>query len=369
MPDGQLDVGLGAVGPVVAAVDFSGESQGAAAQAALEADLREAALLLVSVVPPGTGAGRPVPRQGGDGSVRTAGDTARADLRHLVGQLPPAPRRKVTTVAPVGAPAQVLARLSGRAELLVLGARGTGGHRLWAAGAVGRPLLRTATCPVLVAGRGRTRREERGSRLVVVAAGESDARTGVAVDVGLAQAVRRGADLLLVQPYAVRAGEDGAAALRRARGRSSAALAPWGVPAARLPGVVLTTVHTTEPPGPALVHHARAAELVVVGAGPPPADPGYAVLLDSLPCGVVVVPPGLGDRRESCRAAYRQALRGELERTVPRADGCTTVEELDDVWRVGVASPPVGDAVPLAWRLCLERSAEPLPGRSGEAGW
>jgi hypothetical protein len=238
-----------------------------------------------------------------------------------------------------------------------------------------RPLLRSAGCPVLVAGRAPASRAS-GTRLVVVTAAGGGAAAGVAVDVALAQAVRRRADLLLVQPYAVGPEEDAAAALRRARVRSAAALAPWGSRGARLPGVVLTTVHTTEQPAPALVHHARSAELVVVGTAPvraepppqPPVDPTCAAVLDSLACGVVVVPAGLGDRREGCRAAYREALRRELERTVPRADGCTTVDELDDAWRVGVASPPVGDDVPLAWRLCLERAAQTPAGRSGDAG-
>jgi hypothetical protein len=270
------------------------------------------------------------------------------------------PGLPVTARAFAGRPAAALRALSRAGSLLVLGARGHGEHRLWAAGSVCHPLLEGAACPVLVAGRG----HGGGSHLVVVHIADGDLPDPSAevptVDVGVAQAVRRGADLLLLHPYERRPEEEDAAALRRARTWTSRMMQLLGGPGGRLPGVVVSSVHTTQPHAAALVDHGQGAELVVVGAGAP--DRHVAAALDVLPCSVVVVPPAVADRREGCRAAYRQALLEELARHPDRADGCTTPEELDDAWRVGVASPAVGDRVPLTWRACLQRAATAVPG-------
>lgn len=344
MPDGRLDVGLGAPLPVVAGVDGSVASVAAAHEAAHEAVLRGAVLELVAVpraeVPAPRGSARAVP-----GAV----DDLAAGLAELHPGLPVAAR------AVPGGPAGVLASLSREAGLLVLGARGAGGRRAWARGSVVGAVLRSARCPVLL-GRRDTGLSGAAARVVVVHAEGDLARALPLVDVALAAAARRGAALLVLRPYAPGPGEDAPRALRRVRGVTAALLDSLCLDLVPEHPVV-TTVHTRDAGPSALAWHARDAEQVVVDAARL-LDDGFTTVLAGLRAGVVAVPRGARDRREGCLALYRQTLLAELAATPRRGDGCRTPEELDDAWRVGTARPAVGTGVATAWQACLQAAVD-----------
>lgn len=347
MPNGLLDVGLSEPRPVVAGLDGSVASVAAAYEAAHEAVLRGAALELVTV----PGREVPLPRRSGRVVPGLLDDVAASIAERYPG-LP------VTARSVPGRPAAVLTRLSGAASLLVLGATGVSG-RGWAAGSACRPVLARCDCPVLLAGANRGFGDQTEPLVVGAATGESgDADVPAVIDVALAEAVRRRADLLVLRPYVVRRGEDAAGALQRVRAGTTDALRSLGLEA-RHDGPAVTAVHTREPVGPALVQHAAGAQLVVVDAV---AARRHADRLAHLACAVVVVPSRAATRREASLAAYRQALVDELARTPQRQDGCTTPEQLDDAWRVGMASPAVSEPVAIAWRGCLQAA---LAGRAG----
>lgn len=333
VPDGALDIRLAEPDPVVVAVDGSPESLLAAHEGALEALLRGAPLRVVGV----------------DTPVDTLSDlTAR-----LTGLYP---GLSVAAQRTGGRAVDVLRRLSAESSVLVLGAPVVTSRTSALAGpAVCRELVRTSSCPLLVARGGSGPVDAAPGAVVAHAAGRLGAALPV-LDVAVAAAVRRHSPLRVVRPYLAGPGERPASALARVRGDTTRLLEVLGADAERA-GVPVTTVHTGDGGPRVIADHSRDAALVVLGGD---VATEYPWLVDESARTVLVVPHGARHRREACLEIYRQALLEELARTVPRPDGCTTPAELDDAWRVGVDLPAVGPRVPLAWRACLQGAAEPV---------
>ena len=80
-------------------------------------------------------------------------------------------------------------------------------------------------------------------------------------------------------------------------------------------------------------------------------------------CSVVGVPstPATSDGTSRLPLGYRLALLRELERTPGRPDGAVTVEDLDDVWHVGVACPPLSRETVDAWSACTAWPPRSVP--------
>ncbi len=125
---------------VVVGVDGSAHSDGAVDWAACAAALRGLRLRLVHVAPPEDGAGAdaapatPWPHQ-----------PPWPHQSHRPGTLP-----RVVEVRLTGDPVAALAAEAESAAMLVVGARGAGGHARPAPGSVARGVARTARCPVVL---------------------------------------------------------------------------------------------------------------------------------------------------------------------------------------------------------------------------
>jgi hypothetical protein len=195
------------------------------------------------------------------------------------------PTLVVSAQIEAGAPAAVLAGLSARAALLVLGAPR-------AAGATTGPLLRDASCPLLLV----PTREASGPppqrRRLVVAAVRADGSAPAVLQAAITEANRSGGHVRLVHRYAPRPtglGQDSArlfcSRLVRdiARGRRG-----------------VTSVVSGEALETMVARHAREADLFVV-AGGTPRRPGAdaqltQVVLDAAHGPVLVVPPAVVQR-------------------------------------------------------------------------
>ncbi|UER53438.1 universal stress protein [Kineosporiaceae bacterium SCSIO 59966] len=330
--DEALDIRLAEPDPVVVAVDGSPESRLAAHEGALEALLRGAPLRLVGV------------------------DTPVGTLSALTARLTGLyPGLSVAAQRAGGRAVDVLRRLSAESSVLVLGAPATNRTGALAGSAVCRELVRTSSCPLLVARGGSGPVDADPGVVVAHAAGRVAAALPV-LDAAVAAAVRRHSALRVVRPYLAGSGERPAAALARVRGDTTRLLAVLGADTEQA-GVSVTTVHTGDGGPRVIADHSRDAALVVLGGD---VATEYPWVVDESARTVLVVPHGARHRREACLEIYRQALLDELARTVPRPDGCTTPAELDDAWRVGMDLPAVGPRVPLAWRACLQGAAEPV---------
>ncbi len=139
---------------IIVGVDGSGHSRRALQWAMREAGLRHVALAVVTVLPapvlpatriywaaraePDTGAGLELVEK----AIREFVDTAGAGLG---GPVP-----AVTVAVTTGSPVEELVKASRDADLLVVGARGSGGFAGLLAGSVSVQVVHHAVCPVVV---------------------------------------------------------------------------------------------------------------------------------------------------------------------------------------------------------------------------
>lgn len=242
---------------IVVGVDGSTGADDACTWAAAEASRRGARLTVVVAWP----VGRALLAE--DDARRTA-ERAAANVasRH--------PEVVVDAVAHEGHPAEVLIRVAGGADLLVVGARGSGGFRRLLLGSVGVHCMHHAPCPIAV-----VRAPEGGPfagsdpaiRRIVVGVDGSNG-SDRAVDWAADEARRTGADLDILSSWMfagtssylmpVDLGVPGAAkqAAQEAQGRAEQAT----------PGLRARIVTCEDPPVVALIDAAHNADLVVVGS-------------------------------------------------------------------------------------------------------
>jgi hypothetical protein len=337
-------------GAVVVGYDGSPASRVAVDEAADEAARRGRPLAVVTVSAGSAPSGAVVDLAHPSTGPRTGAEDALAQVAQRVRDA--VPGLEVSAHALRGEAVSVLRRLSERAATVVLGATGWG-LASPGTGAVVRTLPLRAACSLLVV---RERARAAASGRAVVAAVEAADEASAVLDVSAAAAARRCAELRLVQVYS--------GATRGAAGEAARRL-PRTASAARLltddgPPTVTGQVCVARADDRALLTAAEGAELLVLavhpepGAGGPRIDATTRAALGSASAGVLLVPPrlpGLGGRSA---VGYRDALERELAAHPDRPDGCRSPEELDDAWRVGVASPAVGDDVVRAWRALAE---------------
>jgi nucleotide-binding universal stress UspA family protein len=122
-----------------------------------EAALREADLLVISVVPamasPWTG--NPLSVPDADNAVAHARQAAEEAVAKSAGQLGDRQPASVTVKAFTGFPAQALVDASRDADLLVVGSRGAGGFGELLLGSVGSQAAHHSICPVVIVRLGR----------------------------------------------------------------------------------------------------------------------------------------------------------------------------------------------------------------------
>jgi nucleotide-binding universal stress UspA family protein len=184
------------------------------------------------------------------------------------------------------------------AALLVVGARGQYEQPALQRYSISDILFRAAHCPVLAVPDTRSPHRPTRARPVVLA-GISEHPTDLAVArAAMAEAVRRGGDLHLVQSAADYAGEHPSEPQPLHPGLVTHLALPAGAP---MP--TISVFRTAEPPLPALRRHAAAATVLVVGgrAGALRGlvrDSVTRELLQDPPCPVLAIPRDLGDRPE-----------------------------------------------------------------------
>lgn len=180
--------------PVVVGVDGSASALRAVEFAATEAALRNRSLLIVHVRdwPP---AGIALPT-GPAGSVDATPRRAAAEILHDAAwhATRTAPHLTCTTRTLNGDPATVLLDLSEHAQLLTLGARGTGGFAGMIVGSVAARTTPHASCPVVLV------REATATGPVVVGVDGSPA-SSAALEFAADEADRRGTDLVAVHTW------------------------------------------------------------------------------------------------------------------------------------------------------------------------
>ncbi|MGK5739816.1 universal stress protein [Micromonospora sp. URMC 103] len=242
--------------PVVAGVDGSPASLGAAEEAARAAVLRARPLHLVHGYLHPLGYGVPVNPY--DLGVPAPTEAAQAMLERVAGDLAgrwPGLRVEVRQVP--GGPGATLVEESSRAELVVVGSRGLGGFTGLLLGSVGTQVAAHARCPVLVVRPAGEPVRAEGPVLVGVDGSEpAELAVGYAAD----EAARRGAALVLVHV----APDEGT---RTPDGDPDAVLAT-AIAAARgsHPGLTVTArTIRADSPARALVEASGDAALAVVG--------------------------------------------------------------------------------------------------------
>jgi nucleotide-binding universal stress UspA family protein len=142
---------------IVVGIDQSARAHVALEWAMREAAMRQAHVTVLSVIPamisPLTGGQLTVPD--GEKAVeraRQAAQEAVAKAAEAIGEAQPA---SVTIRAPEGYPARVLIDASRGADLVVVGARGTGGFAELLLGSVSSQVAHHAACPVVIVPSGR----------------------------------------------------------------------------------------------------------------------------------------------------------------------------------------------------------------------
>jgi nucleotide-binding universal stress UspA family protein len=273
---------------VVVGVDGSGPAAAAAGAATAEARRRLLPLRLVRALPGSvTGAaGGADPADPADpaaqhparsGPTRAAVTELAALRRTLLQHLPGG---SISTALRTGPPVWVLLQEATSAELLVVGATGTGrpGPHV---GAVAGAVARRSPCPVLVV-RAAAAPETAGAPVVVVV--DEGAGTGGLLSVAVLEAATRstGLEVVAMRPPGTGDGDDGAAlhAVVADLART------WPGVRVELRGPVERTVTT-------LVREARGAALLVVGRADPdghPTGPPLRALLAGATASVLVVP-------------------------------------------------------------------------------
>lgn len=141
-------------GPVVVGVDWSETSRDALRWAAAYASQYGADLMAVHVgpMPAGTDDDPPNARAGSGGPWAPAPDIV-SPVRRLIGQLSESfPSIRIELIEKPGNPSDVLAELArpGRAQMLVLGARGIGGFTALLMGSVADQVLHHAHIPIVI---------------------------------------------------------------------------------------------------------------------------------------------------------------------------------------------------------------------------
>ncbi|MDR6975980.1 nucleotide-binding universal stress UspA family protein [Streptomyces sp. 3330] len=289
--------------PVVVGIDGSAHSSVAADWAAREASSRGVPLHLVHASPSLPGAAVPLPAAdrlrdlGEQMLARTAADLGD---RH--------PRLEIRGEQTDDPPASALLAAARTAGLLVVGTRGTGGFDALAVGSVALRAAMAAPCPVVLVprrpvGAGAGMPAARDAAQVVVGF-DAHHPVGETADFAFSAAEARGADLRVVQAWALPAEsvssrtpavteEDRAAWEDQEVVRLSDALRAWRE---RYPRVTVRPDVVLLHPAEALLNASRGARLLVVGRR---ADPGAAEgrlgfvaqgVLHHAACPVAVVP-------------------------------------------------------------------------------
>ncbi|MCW2501904.1 MAG: hypothetical protein JWO79_188 [Actinomycetia bacterium] len=279
---------------IVVGVDGSDDSIAALDWAAESAATRSFSLQLVHCVrwlPPVSVSRFPAPP--GSGARPGAAVVAEATTRCRL-TVPDVP---VTAGVSATAPAAALVERSGRAELVVVGSRGSGGRA--GLGTVTDVVASYARCPVVVVPRGTG--PATPGRPVVVGIGRTSSSTDV-LGFAFDEAARRGTRLVALHSGHLTV--------------LSAALTGWRE---KYPQVPVTERRASAPAAEALAVEALGAALVVVGArgrqrpGPAVLGPVSQQLLERAQCPVAVVRPS--------SAGSPQGLAGRLSRRPTEPDG------------------------------------------------
>jgi nucleotide-binding universal stress UspA family protein len=289
--------------PIVAGTDGSEESLAAVQWAAVEAVRRRVPLCIVHVLEHHTGPAADTQILRHEPHLR---GWARRDLPHGArSALAQASRRAagaapgvdLRTAAVSGHAGQVLTAITGRAPLLALGTRGTGGLPGLRLGSVALCLASRARCPVVFTAAG----SRPDVREIVVGTDDSDETTAV-LEFGFGEADVRGARLTALYAWehpeagrldgyrdwvlSVDPVDRGAAALL------SEQVAPWRH---KYPEVIVTESPVRGHAGRVLAFASQSTDLVVVGGRrdlASPADPGPVAnaMLHHAQCPVAVIP-------------------------------------------------------------------------------
>jgi nucleotide-binding universal stress UspA family protein len=137
---------------IVVGVDGSPHSQKAFEWALAEAALRQVALTVLAVAPiASTGWGfSGVPSGADEGDRQRVQRATQEFVDKAVSQRGDEPGRQVTVVAVAGLASDELVKASADADLLVVGARGSGGFKQLVMGSVSSQVMHYSHCPVVV---------------------------------------------------------------------------------------------------------------------------------------------------------------------------------------------------------------------------
>jgi nucleotide-binding universal stress UspA family protein len=298
-------------------VDGSPGARGALAWAADEAEARGAELVVVGVAP---GPPDRVPRWAEPADIAAAWQAVVDDAVGLAATR--CPDLAVHGQVDWGAPADVLVEVGSAADLLVVGARGTGGFAGLLVGSVADRCLRRARGPVVVVRDAPARRADgvHADRVVVVGIdGSDDARTALRWALEEARVRHIGLEAVIAWQYPPTHAVVATSALRFDRSAEQVGEQARQDADRWAPGVPVTVTVVDEAVVPALLDRSRGAALLVVG---PHGQGGYRdLLLGSVarqcthhaPCPVAVVhgwpvPPDAGDRKSGDTPATAGAV-------------------------------------------------------------
>jgi len=260
--------------PIIVGVDGSPVSQVAVDWAAHTAALRGVALKLVHVLnPPVVMAFPEVPMP--SGYLQWQEDAGREVLANAVKTAEEAALAVGTGSRPItvttemisGSSVPVLAELSGRAQMIVVGSRGRGALARGLLGSVSTGLLHHATCPVAV-----VHDEDplipHPSKASVVVGVDGSPASERAVEIAFEEASFRGVDLVAVHVWSDTGilefpGVDWSVLQSGADETLAERLAGWGE---RYPDVLVRRVVVADRPAHQLLEQAKAAQLLVIGS-------------------------------------------------------------------------------------------------------
>jgi universal stress protein family protein len=277
---------------VVAGVGTGVEGAAAARAAVAEARRRLLPVRLVrafswDAAPGGRASGAP-----GQEAARRAAARSLEDLRDSL--LPDLPSGQLTAVLREGAATEILLDEAGSAELVVLGAHGTG-TAATVLGEARATLLRRARCPLLFLSPVAARQATPGPVVVGVDGGPG---TRQLLSTAVLEAATRSAELVVVHSARHEDEQQGAGSLPTAL-RTEVQLLQQGHP-----GVHVRLETPADPPGTALEIAGRGAQLLVVGRSGRPFDAVGQILrqvVTGAATDVLVVPltpvPGTGPIR------------------------------------------------------------------------
>ena len=273
---------------VVVGCDGSWHSHRAVRAAALEADRRNAGLVVLSVPRPQdlrTERLDQVSQREGD-ALANAHAMAAGGLA-LARDVAPAVRTRVAVCA-LGSP--TLTELLAGCDLLVLGGHGRGGQRAFSLGSTSAPLARAAASPVLVVAADEPAASAPEKRRAVVGLDEHPPSLH-ALAYAATEATLRDMPLLVVRAVFPTTHSDAAAAVAAAERECASALARSTVV-----GSTTEVLVTAEAPLAALLTACNTATLLVIGnrgVGRVSGPVGGSLtekLLEAVPCDIVIVP-------------------------------------------------------------------------------